>query len=303
MKSIDQKTKSSRYSVILRRILIEEVEHMLSYQHGYHAGNFADVVKHLGLSRLLNYLKIKDKPLFYLETHAGRGIYDLKDRQAEKTGESKQGIQLLWPDKKNLPPVFADYLQCIADLNQGESLRYYPGSPQFAIHALRQQDRLYLCELHPAEFAALDQLPHLQKKVHSSNTDGLASLQALLPPPEKRGLVFIDPSYEVKEDYKRIPQALKKCYSHFANGVYCLWYPVVNRKFCEQLQRGMMDIGAKNILNIEFNLTMAAHEGMTGTGLWVINPPFTFADEMKTICDVLRRYFNPGVSSYIIEGI
>lgn len=275
---------------------------MLSYQHGYHAGNFADVVKHLALTRLLDYLMLKDKPMFYLETHSGRGRYDLHDKQAEKTGEYKQGIQLLWADRKKFHPLFKNYFAAINKINNNGGLRYYPGSPWLAIDALRMHDRLYFCELHPAEYDALNEMPHLNKKVHLSNSDGIASLNALLPPAEKRGLIFIDPSFERKEEYKEIPVALKKAYSRFATGTYCLWYPVVNRKLNEQLARGMQSIGCKNLLRAEFNLTMAPKEGMTGCGLWIINPPYTFAAEIKTIFDDLRTCFNPGVSSYIIEA-
>lgn len=273
---------------------------MLSYQHGYHAGNFADVVKHLTLTRLLTYLALKDKPFFYLETHAGKGIYDLRHKQAEKTAEYKQGIQLLWPDKKQLDPLLQPYIKTITLLNQNDTLRFYPGSPALAVAALRQQDRAYLCERHPAEFEALNSMPHFNKKVHAQEQDGIAAMNALLPPPEKRGLIFIDPSYEVKEDYKDIPTALKQAFSRFATGVYCLWYPVLNKRLVEQLMRRLEDIGAKNTLRIEFNLTLAPKEGMTGSGLWIINPPFTLAQDMKVILDQLRTYFNPGVSSYII---
>ena len=275
---------------------------MLSYQHGYHAGNFADVIKHLALTRLLKYLTIKDSPLLYLETHAGKGLYDLSNRQAEKTNEYKQGIKLLWPDRESLPYLFQDYLKIISRINNGDTLRHYPGSPYTAIDLLRKQDRLYLCELHPGEYDALSEMPHFFKKVHLSHSDGIATMRSLLPPPEKRGLIFIDPSFEIKDEYKEIPKAIKNNYNRFATGVYCLWYPVVNKKLCEQLFRGMNDIGAKSALRVEFNLTHARSEGMTGCGLWIINPPYTFADEMKSIFDVLKTYFNPGVSSYNLES-
>lgn len=274
---------------------------MLSYQHGYHAGNFADVVKHLTLTRLLDYLTKKDKPMFYLETHSGKGLYDLKDKQSEKTGEYKQGINLIWPNKAKLPSVFQNYINSISRLNTRGELTQYPGSPYLAITGLRPQDRLYFCELHPAEFEILERMPRFNKKVHVSNTDGIASLTALLPPQEKRGLIFIDPSFEIKDEYKHIPAAIKKAFSRFSNGVFCLWYPVVNKRFTNQLIRGMKDIGAKNALRIEFNLTMAPQNGMSGCGLWIINPPFTLEDELKSVLDVLRTFFNPGISSYIIE--
>lgn len=274
---------------------------MLSYQHGYHAGNFADVLKHVALTRLLSYLTIKDKPMFYLETHSGKGIYDLRDKQALKTGEFRQGIDLIWSDRKKLPAVFNDYIQAITQINKEGELRYYPGSPLLAINGLRSQDRAFLCELHPAEFDGLKEMPHSFKKIHMSNTDGIASLKAQLPPPEKRGLVFIDPSFEMKEEYRDIPAAIKQAYAHFTNGVFCLWYPLVDKKLTEKLARGMQSIGAKNTLRVEFYLTMARTEGMSGCGLWIINPPFTLKEEIKSALDVLRTYFNPGVSSYVIE--
>lgn len=275
---------------------------MLSYQHGYHAGNFADVIKHLALTRLLDYLTRKEKPLFYLETHSGKGLYDLKNKQAEKTQEYKQGIKLIWSEKNALPAVFQDYIQVIKELNLTDALRSYPGSPFFTINKLRMQDRMYFCELHPREFEALSQLQCFNKKVHFSRTDGVAAMKALLPPPEKRGLIFIDPSFEIKEEYKEIPLAIKHAYSRFATGVYCLWYPLVDKKLTERLNRYMKEINAKNALHIEFSLTSAPMEGMSGCGLWVINPPFTLAEEMQTILNSLKIYFNPGVSSYIIES-
>ncbi|MBA2650371.1 MAG: 23S rRNA (adenine(2030)-N(6))-methyltransferase RlmJ [Legionella sp.] len=274
---------------------------MLSYQHGYHAGAFADVFKHLALTRLLSYLIKKDKPLFYLETHSGKGIYDLLDKQALKTGESKQGIELLWPTKNSLPPIFTDYIQTIEALNKNGKLRYYPGSPYFAIQLLRSMDRLYLSELHPKEFEALECIPRLYKKVQFNNADGMASLKALLPPLEKRALIFIDPSYELKDEYKHIPIYIKQAYTHFSNGVYCLWYPLVNKRHTEQLLRNMKAIGAKNTLRVEFYLTTKPQVGMTGCGLWIINPTFEFAQEIKVGLELLKTYFNPGQSSYLIE--
>jgi 23S rRNA (adenine2030-N6)-methyltransferase len=275
---------------------------MLSYQHGYHAGNFADVIKHLCLTRLFTYLIQKDKPLLYLETHSGKGLYDLKDKQALKTLEYKQGIELIWSDKKKFPEVFKPYFEVLKQLNPQNDLRHYPGSPFLAMKALRNQDRLYLCELHPTEYEVLNQLPHFNKKVHLSNTDGVAALNALLPPPEKRGLIFIDPSFERKEEYKEIPQAIKMAHTKFSTGVFCLWYPVVNKHLNEQLNRNMQQIKANSLLKIEFNLTLAHQDGMTGCGLWIINPPYTLTSEMKIILETLKKYFNPGISSYEITS-
>ena len=274
---------------------------MLSYQHGYHAGNFADVVKHLTLSRLLSYMTSKEKPLFYLETHSGRGLYDLKDSQANKTKEYLQGIDLLWKNKEKLPPVFSPYLQAICKINQANELRFYPGSPSLAIDFLREQDRLFCCELHPREFEHLEELPHYGKRMFCSHSDCMESLKSLLPPIERRGLIFIDPSYEVKTDYKEIPKAIKSAYARFSTGVFCLWYPLVDKRLHEQLLRGLDNIAAANTLRIEFCLSGLTQPGMTGCGLWICNAPYILANEMKIALQELRTLFNPGVSSFIID--
>ncbi len=276
---------------------------MLSYQHGYHAGNFADVVKHAVLSRLFQYMTQKNKPMLYLETHSGRGTYDLKGPQALKTGESIAGIETLWPQRKQLPAVFSPYLKAIQQLNIGEALRYYPGSPELAIQALRDQDRLFFSELHSGEFEFLSQLPKREKRVFYSEKDGMENLAALLPPPERRGLIFLDPSYEIKSEYRQIPLALKAAYQRFSTGVYCLWYPLVDNKLHQQLIRGLTNIGAENSLQVEFYMTGTEKPGMTGCGLWIINPPYVLPEELKLILQALRKVFNPGVSSYLMETI
>lgn len=285
---------------------------MLSYQHGYHAGNYADVAKHIVLSRLINYLLRKDKSLFYLETHAGRGLYDLKNLQATKTKEAQHGIQLLWQKRDQLPSVFDEYMQILAQLNPdvSDSLQYYPGSPYFAIHQLRSQDRMICCELHPQEWNALQRMKKQGKRVRFLHEDGLLQLKALLPPLEKRGLIFVDPSYEIKTDYKTIPQVLGDAYQRFPTGVFVLWYPIVEQRLHEQLLRGLKQIKAHQVLRLEFWIRANSAEkkaeqawqgGMRGCGLWIINPPYLIMDEAKTILHELTQYFNPGVSSFLVQ--
>lgn len=276
---------------------------MLSYQHGYHAGNFADVFKHVILTRLLDYMTRKDKPLFYLETHAGRGRYDLKSPQALKTNEARDGIGSLWSQRKQLPKLFSPYLQAIEQLNTHNAVQYYPGSPDLAIQLLRAQDRLFLSERHPGEFEWLAQLPKRGKRVFYSEEDGMTNLSALIPPPEKRGLIFIDPSYELKTEYRTIPNALKSAYQRFSSGVYCLWYPIIDNKLHQQLLRNIQQVEATNSLRVEFSLTGLNHPGMTGCGLWIINPPYVLAEELKLILQALRTVFNPGVSSYLMDTV
>jgi len=274
---------------------------MLSYQHGYHAGGFADVIKHVTLTRLLNYLILKDKPLFYLETHAGRGLYDLKDKQALKTGEALDGIQVAWSHRRALPAVFSSYMELISQLNQADTLRYYPGSPIIASTLLRAKDRQFYCELHPQEFEHLKRIPKGGKRVHVSQTDGIKELSALVPPPERRGLIFLDPSYEVKSEYSTIPEALKVAYRRFLTGVYCLWYPLIDDRLHSTLLRRLNVIGAKNHLRLEFYLNNKIGQGMTGTGLWIINPPYLLSAEIKMALESMCQLYNPGVSSFLIE--
>lgn len=274
---------------------------MLSYQHTYHAGNFADVVKHLVLLQLLDYLKLKDKPFFYLETHSGRGFYDLQSKQSLKTGEINQGIKLLWDSRDKLSEIFTPYLQHIQKANPKEGLRYYPGSPSLAIQSLRNQDRIYCCELHPTEFECLSQLPKQGKKVFYSHCDGLKQLNALLPPPERRGLIFIDPSFEIKNEYKQIPVLIKAAYQHFSTGTYALWYPLVDRKLVEQLVKGLSSIEANNTLHIQFHLNDSLSPGMQGCGLWIINPPYVLKETAKQLLHGLTKIFNPGKSSFFIQ--
>lgn len=275
---------------------------MLSYQHGYHAGNFADVIKHLTLSHLLDYMTQKDKPLLYLETHSGKGLYDLQDKKAVKTGEASEGIARLWAHAQSLPDVFSRYIDRIASFNQGPQCRYYPGSPALAIQTLRSQDRAIFCELHPQEFQHLEELNTFGKRVRFLHTNGMEQLKALLPPIERRGLIFIDPSYEIKTDYQQIPAAIKDAYQRFATGVYCIWYPLLEQPVHKPLLRGLMDIGAHDHLRIEFDLGDPSKGGMTGSGLWVINPPFTLEKSLKIALDSLCEVINPGLSSYLLEA-
>jgi len=276
---------------------------MLSYQHAYHAGCYADVIKHVVLTRILDYMVQKDKPLFYLETHAGRGIYDLQDKHTQKTGEAALGIELFWANKQKLPKLFSSYIHAIQDINQNLAmpLRYYPGSPTCAISLLRAIDRLYLCELHPGEFRHLEQLSHRGNRVFADHTDGIKQLTALLPPTERRGLIFIDPSYELKTEYRTIPNAIKSAYQRFSTGIYCLWYPIIDNKLHGQLVRGLTTIPTPNHLRIEFYLNTKQSSGMTGCGLWIINPPFTLKAELKAAGELFKTMFSPGTSSYLVE--
>lgn len=275
---------------------------MLSYQHGFHAGSFADVVKHVALTRILEYLIKKDKPLFYLDTHSGRGLYDLNHPEAHKTGEALEGIKKLWPVYPKMPSVFDSYFEIIKSLNSNANLRYYPGSPLFALSLLRPQDRAYSFELHPSEFKYLKEIPQKSSRFYCENADGLQALRAFLPPKERRALIFIDPSYEIKSEYHQLPKIIGDAYRRFSSGVYCIWYPIIDKYDSESLLRGLKNINPIHYLQAEFYLKPPPQLGMRGCGLWIINPPYLLEEGLKLILNRLTQIFNPETAYYFIKS-
>ena len=211
---------------------------MLSYRHSFHAGNHADVVKHIVQSLILNSLKQKDKPFVYHDTHSGVGRYDLTHEWSEKTGEYKQGIARVW-EQKDLPEDIQSYLESISTLNNGDKLRYYPGSPRVARAHLRDQDRMVLTELHPADHPLLEQEFHRDRQVSIYKEDGFQRLKGSLPPKERRGLVLIDPPYELAKEYRDVVNAIFQSHKRWATGIYAIWYPVVNRCDIEDMIEGL----------------------------------------------------------------
>lgn len=274
---------------------------MLSYQHIYHAGCFADVVKHVFLSRIIDYMTQKDKPMLYLETHAGRGLYDLESRISKKTGEAQNGIFKLWPHHQNLVPGFMPFIHTLQKVNHFKKLRFYPGSAQIALHQCRQHDRLIFCELHPQEILALQSLPTLGKKLSIEQVDGIEKIKAQVPPLEKRALIFIDPSYEVKEEYQSIPKAITLNYKKFPQGVYVLWYPMISSLAHQTLIKHLKRIPAERTLHLQFWMENSKKNGMYGTGLYIINPPYILAKEAQSIFKNLKTIFNDQQCGYLIE--
>lgn len=253
---------------------------MLSYRHAFHAGNYADVLKHTTLVQILGYMVQKDKPLCYLDTHAGAGFYSLTGAEAQKTAEYRNGIGLLWRMRK-LPAALADYLACV-ETACGAHLTAYPGSPWFAQHLLRPSDRIALCELHPADRKQLERTFSSSTNVYCYAEDGWQKSAALIPPLERRGVVLIDPSYEVKDDYFKAAEQLKLLHRKFATGVYAIWYPIADPSRTDALLRRVRGSGIRRILRLEIGLTRDHNQpGMTGTGMLVVNPPWNLAELMK----------------------
>ncbi len=254
---------------------------MLSYRHGFHAGNFADVLKHTVLVHILEYMTQKDKPLRIIDTHAGAGVYKLNGPQAQKNREFDNGIGHLWSSEQT-PAAIARLVELVRTVNSGEQLQLYPGSPLITQTLMRPIDRLFLHELHPADFQFLRDCMRDDKRIKVEHEDGFAGLQALLPPPERRALVLLDPSYEVKSDYQLLIKQLLQAHKRFATGTYAIWYPVVLRQRIDEMELALKKSGIKNIQLMEFGLQSDNPEyGMTASGMIVINPPWTLWGAME----------------------
>ena len=278
---------------------------MLSYRHSFHAGNHADVLKHIVLMLILENLKLKDKGFYYLDTHAGVGRYQLSSDEAEKTGEYKEGIGRLW-ERTDLPEEISRYVDLIKHLNFGaKTLRYYTGSPLIAAKLLRPQDRALLTELHPRDFPLLRNNFKEFKNVSVKCDNGFQQLKATLPPKERRGLVLIDPPYELKEDYDLVVKAAEEGYKRFATGTYAIWYPVVLRQQTKRIFKGLQASGIRKILKIELTVRPDSDQhGMTASGMAVINPPWTLENQMKAILPYLVKTLVPeGTGSWTVEWI
>ncbi|MCB1754506.1 MAG: 23S rRNA (adenine(2030)-N(6))-methyltransferase RlmJ [Gammaproteobacteria bacterium] len=253
---------------------------MLSYKHAFHAGNHADVLKHSALVHILTYLKRKAPPLVYIDTHAGAGGYSLLDAEALKTAEFSRGAALLWK-AGDRPEMVGDYLNLLRGVNPDGGLAVYPGSPQIAARLLGEKDRLRLFELHNNEYRGLTARFAKDPRVKLFNSDGLQGLLASLPPAQSRALVLIDPSYEIKSDYEAVTETLIKAYKKFAVGVFMLWYPVVERRRVQRLEQAIRQSGVRRIVQFELSVRPDAfNDGMTGSGLFVVNPPWTLQASM-----------------------
>ncbi|MCL6270376.1 23S rRNA (adenine(2030)-N(6))-methyltransferase RlmJ [Sansalvadorimonas sp. 2012CJ34-2] len=254
---------------------------MLSYRHGFHAGNHADVLKHLVQSLVIEYLTRKDKPIRYIDTHSATGGYSLEDDFAKKTAEWKEGIGKIW-QKPDLPEALSDYLEAVSKFNNNnQKLKLYPGSPSIAANLLREQDRLSLFELHPADSRQLARNFEHDRRVRVSQGDGFAGLKSLLPPLEKRVLILIDPPYEVKDDYNTVIKSLKEAFKRFAVGVYAVWYPRLDSEHSRRFGHKLEKCGAQRWLHVTLDVRGNNTAGMFGSGMFVVNPPWLLEQQLK----------------------
>ena len=262
---------------------------MLSYRHAFHAGNHADLLKHLVLVELLNYFRRKEKPFHYIDTHAGAGLYLLDQGYATQNAEYVEGVGRLWSQEK-LPGPLADFREKLRACNPGPELTRYPGSPWLAAQLLRPNDRMWLFELHPRDQELLRAtFSTAGKQVRIEGHDGFSGLKGLLPPPTRRALVLIDPPYEEKCDYDRVVQLLVDAVKRFAAGTYALWYPQLQRTEAQALPARLKALGLQSWLHVTLTVQQPSTDGfgMHGSGLFIVNPPYTLPETLASILPTL----------------
>jgi 23S rRNA (adenine2030-N6)-methyltransferase len=276
---------------------------MLAYRHAFHAGNHADVLKHVVLTQVLQYMNGKDKPYRLIDTHAGAGGYSLRGNFAQKKGEFEQGIGRLW-SRNDLPGPLADYVQRVRQFNPDGRLDQYPGSPALGQMVLRLQDQLRLFELHPTDYRILASFLGESQRTQVTQSDGFAALKGELPPSTRRAVVLMDPSYELAADYGKLVASLRDALTRFAEGVYIVWYPQVQRLEAAQLPKRLQALAPKGWLHVRLTVQQADAQGfgLAGSGVFIYNPPFTLhqtlLDTMPFLVDALGQYPE---AHYLIE--
>lgn len=260
----------------------------MNYRHAFHAGNFADVFKHVLLTRILLYLIRKEQPLRYIDTHAGLGRYDLVSDEAQRTGEWRGGVGLIAPDghPPQIAELIAPWLEAVGQRGEDGRPLSYPGSPAIAQHLLRPHDRLALAELHPRDFMRLRRNMARDERVRLAEMDGYQALNAWTPPVERRGLALIDPPFEDRNEFDAIERALGKALKKWRTGVYAIWYPIKDEARIDAFYDALPTLGADKTLRLELSIGRASGpqaSGLTATGLAVINPPYVLIEEARTL--------------------
>jgi len=278
----------------------------MNYRHAFHAGNFADVVKHAVLARIVAYLQQKDTPIRIIDTHAGGGLYDLQGAEAVRSGEWREGIARVLDTDFDAAArdLVAPYLDAVRSFNPGR-LKTYPGSPALLRHWLRRNDRLIACELESSAFGALDRSLRGDHRCKAIEIDGWTALSAYIPPKERRGLVLIDPPFEQPDEYGRLAAALGDAWRKWPTGSYLAWYPIKEPSDITSFIKKLLQHGIRKMLRME--LIVAAPTDTTrlrGSGLIAINPPWTLERESKILLPALARVFAPaGKGAVIVEPL
>jgi 23S rRNA (adenine2030-N6)-methyltransferase len=279
----------------------------MNYRHAFHAGNFADVVKHTILTRILAYLMRKEAAFRVIDTHAGVGLYDLFGDQAERTGEWQDGIGRLAEARlaPNVGDLLAPYLEAVQARNPDGGLRFYPGSPFITRHMMREQDRLMALELHPEDAAMLKANFAGDFQTRVTELDGWAALGTHLPPKEKRGLVLVDPPFEEPGEFGRMAFSVTRAYQRWPGGIYAYWYPIKSPVEVRDYVDALRQSGIRKIMRIELTIRPASTPPrLHGTGMIVVNPPFVLEQELRTVLPVLAELLSDeGRGKWSIEWI
>jgi len=282
----------------------------MNYQHAFHAGNFADVHKHIVLTRILEYLRQKPAAFRVVDTHAGAGRYDLLGPQAARSSEWRDGIGRVFAIPRSgaagtvsMIALIAPYLDVVAALNPGGKLRLYPGSPLIVRAFLRRQDRLIACELEPKAAASLKGALHGDVRGKALVIDGWVALFANIPPKERRGLVVIDPPYEESVEFTRLPDTLAQAHRKWPSGLYLAWYPIKAREAPDALARRLRRFDIPKILRCELSIAPPRADGaLAGSGLVIVNPPYPLERELRTILPALTRLLAP-TGAYCLDWL
>ncbi|MDB5624988.1 MAG: hypothetical protein JWR73_790 [Tardiphaga sp.] len=270
----------------------------MNYRHAFHAGSFADVIKHIVLVRILTYLHEKPAPFRVIDSHAGAGLYDLSGEEAQRTGEWLTGIARLMQARLSeaTVPLVAPYLDIVRSFNPPRGLTAYPGSPLIARKLLRPQDSLVACEVAPGARKQLIGALRRDPQARVVDLDGWVGLPAFVPPKERRGVVLIDPPFEAKDEFERMADGFAEAFAKWPTGIYVLWYPAKSRRATDTLAERVASIApAGKVLRLEFSSAPQQADGaLTSAGLLIVNPPWTLAAEMKVILPELEKPLGQG---------
>lgn len=278
----------------------------MNYRHAFHAGGPADVIKHAVLARILVHLCEKPAAFRVIDTHAGAGLYDLRGPEANRSLESRDGIQRLLATPLDDAPqaLLAPYLDVVAGLNSGGGLAVYPGSPALARAFLRPQDRLVACELEPNAAAALAHNLGRDRRIKTIAIDGWVALNAYVPPPERRGVVLVDPPFEQRDDFERLARALEVAHRKWATGIFLLWYPIKGRHEPDVLARRLRRSTIPKVLRAELDFGASSTPGrLAGSGLIVVNPPWVLQSELSVLLPALAKALTDGSGAYRIDWL
>lgn len=274
----------------------------MNYRHAFHAGSFADVIKHIVLVRMLTYLQEKPAPFRVIDTHAGAGVYDLTSEEARRGGEWLTGVARIMQARfsEKTEPLLKPYLDIIRAFNPQRDLQAYPGSPLIARALLRPQDRLTACEVEPKARKRLIEALRRDTQARVVDLDGWTALPAFVPPNERRGLVLIDPPFEAKDEFERLAEGFAEAFAKWPTGSYLLWYPVKSRRATDGLARHVAEVAASAVppgkcLRLEFSVAPQAEgRGLISAGLLIVNPPWTLMAELKAILPELEKPLGQG---------